>query len=554
MKKINIINKSVEYIKNITVSGSSYKYGLFYGFIALLFLLLKQVFSYIFYDSTHIEDYTEYIIVFVIIFVLFICFLIIYILRLDEKNFFSKNFIMLYPYFFLILGIFISNLYLDNMDLVLSMVVVVIMLTWIQIYKIFKRVLLYSSIIILFHLYHLIFIGNSATYTGNSSFIIMLAFISFLVSTVYCQVYHHNQNAINELNEHNKNINGIIKDLKKTYEDLATSKEITRALYEMTQEVLKNEKIENVMQLILEKTISFIPNGQAGSILILDNDKMNFVAAIGYKLENLQKIVLYPEDLFQATLEDMFQPTVIKNLEVFDENHLGIEKTLKLKEQSAIIAKSCLSCSFKFDGKFFGSINIDNFDSEDVFNEKDLDLIKQITNEIEIIISIHKLYEKALRPTKYDDLTEAKTRKYSMKLINNLINRDLKNVISICTIDINNLKKTNDLYGHDVGDKYLEYFSKSIINLDIEDNIFGRIGGDEFILVFDKLNKEETTREIQKIKNFFKENPLEIEEKNIKISFSVGISEYPFDSEDIEDLIKLSDKRMYKDKNIQKLL
>ena len=414
--------------------------------------------------------------------------------------------------------------------------------------------LVYSSIIVFFYLYHLIFIGNSATFIGNSSFIIMLIFISFLVSTVYCQVYHHNQNAINELNEHNKNINEVINDLKKTYEDLATSKEITRALYEMTQEVLKNEKIENVMQLILEKAISFIPNGQAGSILILDNDKMKFVAAIGYKLENLRKVVLYPKDLFQATLEDMFEPTVIKNLEVFDENHLGKEKTLKLKEQSAIIAKSCLSCSFKFEGKFFGSINIDNFDSEEVFNEKDMDLIKQFTNEIEIIISIHNLYEKALRPTKYDDLTEAKTRKYSMKLVNDLINRGLKNVISICTIDINNLKKTNDLYGHDAGDKYLEYFSKSIINLDIEENIFGRIGGDEFILVFDKINKEEALKEILKIKSYFKEHPLEIEGNSIDISFSVGISEYPFDSENINDLIKLSDKRMYKDKNIQKLL
>ncbi len=554
MKEKNILNKSVEYIRNITVSGSSYKYGLFYGFIALIFLLLKQVFSFIFYDSTHIEDYTKYIIVFVFLFVLFICFLIIYILRLDEKNFFAKNFIMLYPYFFIILGIFISNLYLDNMDLVLSMVVVVIMLTWIQIYKIIKRMLVYSSIIVFFYLYHLIFIGNSATFSGNSNFIIMLTFISFLVSTVYCQVYHHNQNAINELNEHNKNINEVINDLKKTYEDLATSKEITRALYEMTQEVLKNEKIENVMQLILEKAISFIPNGQAGSILILDNDKMKFVAAIGYKLENLRKVVLYPKDLFQATLEDMFEPTVIKNLEVFDENHLGKEKTLKLKEQSAIIAKSCLSCSFKFEGKFFGSINIDNFDSEEVFNEKDMDLIKQFTNEIEIIISIHNLYEKALRPTKYDDLTEAKTRKYSMKLVNELINRGLKNVISICTIDINNLKKTNDLYGHDAGDKYLEYFSKSIINLDIEENIFGRIGGDEFILVFDKINKEEALKEILKIKSYFKEHPLEIEGNSIDISFSVGISEYPFDSENINDLIKLSDKRMYKDKNIQKLL
>ncbi|XFA98223.1 sensor domain-containing diguanylate cyclase [Candidatus Izemoplasma sp. B36] len=554
MKKKNFFHKSVEYMRNITVSGSSYKYGLFYGFIALIFLLLKQVFSFIFYDSTDIEGYSKYIVVFIILFVLLSCFLIIYILKLNEKNFFARNYIMLYPYFFIILGVFISNLYLDNLDLILSMVVIVIMLTWIQIYKITKRMLVYSSIIIFFYLYQFVFDGNNTPLFENSSFILMLTFISFLVSTVYCQVYNHNQNAIKTLNEHNDNINLVIQDLKKTYEDLTTSKKITRALYEMTQEVLKNEKIENLMQLILDKAISFIPNGQAGSILILDNNKMKFVAAKGYKIENLKKVVLYPEDLFQATLDDKFQPTVIKNLEVFDENHLGKEKTLKLKEESAVIAKSCLTCSFKLAGEFFGSINIDNFDGEDIFVEKDMDLIKQFTEEIEIILSIHNLYEKALRPTKYDDLTEAKTRKYSMKLINDLINRGLKNVISICTIDINNLKKTNDLYGHDIGDKYLEYFSRTIIDLDIEDNIFGRIGGDEFILVFDKLNKEKATKEILKIKKAFKENPLKFEENSIEISFSVGVSEYPFDSENIDDLIKLSDKRMYKDKNIQKLI
>ena len=341
--------------------------------------------------------------------------------------------------------------------------------------------------------------------------------------------------------------------VEETNKELVKSKAITKSMFEITQEILKNERFEDVLQLVLDKAVSLIPDGQAGSILILDKDKMRFVAAKGYDLKKLQKIELFPEDLYQATLVDKYEPTIIKNLETFDEVHLGEQKTQKFKD-NVIIAKSCLTCSFQYEGEFFGSINIDNFDSEDIFKDYDMYLIKQLAQELELIISIHELYEQAIRPTKYDELTQASTRTYCIKLLKNLISTNPKDNIAICTLDVNNLKTVNDEYGHDVGDKYLAYFADCIRNSTIKENIFGRIGGDEFLLIFHNLDMDGVNQQIDIIRKYLSKNIFKFKKFEEKITFAAGIAMYPMDDNNLNNLIKLSDKRMYEDKQIQKQL
>lgn len=553
MKIKNLIDSSIEYIRNNTVTTSLKRYSMFYSTLVLILISLKQVFSLIFYSSNEITNKSLYIAIYIIILVLIAVFLIIYIMKLKETNKIYKIFLSLYPFIFIVLGVLISNLYSDSNNIIISMTVIGFMISWIQIYPLFRRVLVYSSYIGFYYLFQIIIYGNDA-FTNLNSSIFMISFSAFITSSIFYQVYLHNKKIIDDLSLKNKNINDVIKDLEYTHKDLIESKKMTFALFQMTQEVLRNENIEKVMQLILEKAISFIPSGQAGSILIKKNDMMQYVAAVGYNLENLKKIELREEELFQSKFEDKYKPEIIKNLETFDEVHIGKEKTILLKKEAANIAKSCLTCSFKYNGEFFGSINVDNFDSEDIFSQRDKYLMKQFSNEIEIIVSIHKLYEQAIRPAKYDDLTNALTRKYSIELIKKIIEKDVKNVISICMIDINDLKSVNDKYGHDIGDRFLAYYSESINNLDIKENIFGRIGGDEFVLAFNNTNKNDSLIEIEKIRSFFERYPFKFNETKIVISFSVGVSEFPFDSENINELIKLADRRMYNDKNKQKHL
>jgi len=357
-----------------------------------------------------------------------------------------------------------------------------------------------------------------------------------------------------ELDEFNKNIQIAIAALENTNDELKKSHTVTASMLKLTKEVLINEQIEAVMQLVLDEALNLIPHGQAGSILILkEGNKMDYVAAKGYLLENLKRIDLRYEDLFQAHFDDPYEPNIIRNLKVFDEVHIGQEKTKIIFEEAKKVAKSCLTCSFKYEDKFYGSINLDNFDSDNIYTEKDSYLLKQLAQELEIIISIHHLYEKAIRPTKYDALTQAYTRTYCMKLLKKLIEVNHKTHIGVCTIDINQLKTINDRFGHDVGDQYLAFFADAVRKSNSHESIFGRIGGDEFLLVFAGQDLEHCNLEIENIRQYLKKNKFKTNGFQAEITFSSGLAMYPDESKDIAELTKISDRKMYEDKRLQNI-
>ena len=117
---------------------------------------------------------------------------------------------------------------------------------------------------------------------------------------------------------------------------------------------------------------------------------------------------------------------------------------------------------------------------------------------------------------------------------------------------MNNLKIINDTYGHELGDKMLINFA-NIFKAEIsEGDVFGRLGGDEFSAIFINQNKAQVIDIINKIYQVFKNNYIDFAGDAKEISFAYGISQFQDDSDDINELLKIADKRMYEKKRIMK--
>jgi diguanylate cyclase (GGDEF)-like protein len=121
-------------------------------------------------------------------------------------------------------------------------------------------------------------------------------------------------------------------------------------------------------------------------------------------------------------------------------------------------------------------------------------------------------------------------------------------IFSIMMIDIDNFKSVNDKYGHLIGDEVLRTLGKIIINNNIlrENDIAGRFGGEEFIIILPETNaihaREPAARLIEKFKNTaFSDNT----EKTFFISLSIGISEYHPSDKTNDDIIRRADKALY---------
>ncbi len=123
--------------------------------------------------------------------------------------------------------------------------------------------------------------------------------------------------------------------------------------------------------------------------------------------------------------------------------------------------------------------------------------------------------------------------------------------LSICFLDINNLKTVNDSLGHDFGDEMIKKFTNTASSLLREEDIFFRFGGDEFVIIFKYCNFESAEKIWQRVKLGISSTNETIEKYQISVSH--GVVEYDSNLfETIEEFISKADKQMYVEKKIIK--
>jgi len=126
------------------------------------------------------------------------------------------------------------------------------------------------------------------------------------------------------------------------------------------------------------------------------------------------------------------------------------------------------------------------------------------------------------------------------------IRNDQKMALLVC--DINEFKQFNDNHGHDLGDNILKLVAKTLKKLLRANDTIVRYGGDEFVLILENIdNNEQVVKVIAKIKAAF---PISYsnDEENYEINMSIGSACFPDEGYSFNELIKIADKNMYKEK------
>lgn len=149
-----------------------------------------------------------------------------------------------------------------------------------------------------------------------------------------------------------------------------------------------------------------------------------------------------------------------------------------------------------------------------------------------------------------DILTGALNRRGLFKELGELIART-KGEFLLCYVDLNKFKKVNDSYGHLAGDRVLKHFASVVSRSLGAGSIFARIGGDEFILVFEDTSDRAAAEAFFEKITAMLAGSLYVGEPPVRfdVTFSVGMASYPSQAKDIDDLIACADGAMYKVKN-----
>ncbi|ACV68472.1 EAL domain-containing protein [Desulfohalobium retbaense] len=124
-----------------------------------------------------------------------------------------------------------------------------------------------------------------------------------------------------------------------------------------------------------------------------------------------------------------------------------------------------------------------------------------------------------------------------------------KKKFSLLFLDLDNFKKINDNLGHQSGDEVLQNVAKILKKSVRESDTISRIGGDEFVILIENLDKlSETDKICYKILNAFKE-PMYCQDQEVRITASIGIAVYPEHGQTKEQLMRRADMAMYKIKS-----
>jgi len=116
-------------------------------------------------------------------------------------------------------------------------------------------------------------------------------------------------------------------------------------------------------------------------------------------------------------------------------------------------------------------------------------------------------------------------------------------------MDLDNFKIINDTMGHEVGDELLKEVAKRLSDTGRDMDTVARLGGDEFAFIINKVKTIENAVIVAQRLNKLLKKPIEVSGNKINMGSSIGVTMFPDDAENSEELLRNADIAMYQAKD-----
>ena len=158
------------------------------------------------------------------------------------------------------------------------------------------------------------------------------------------------------------------------------------------------------------------------------------------------------------------------------------------------------------------------------------------------------LREQSLR----DQLTGLYNRRFLDETIDKIVAqiKRRETTLGILMVDVDYFKEVNDTYGHDMGDKVLKEVAKILTKTVRESDLVIRLGGEEFLVLLMDVQSGKSEDVAEKIRRAVESHTIESFGVVLRKTVSIGVSEFPEDSEKIWQCLKYADVALYKAKEM----
>ena len=255
----------------------------------------------------------------------------------------------------------------------------------------------------------------------------------------------------------------------------------------------------------------------------------------------------------KGLVNSIFMGLIVSMIAIyFTMQHLGpfsifnsVQNTLYLQEFIAALIISTL---------FFGVLVHQLEEQNTLLKQSNHDLEKLTHNlENEVLKKTSQLRETNLKLTEFattDSLTHIYNRRYLQERAESEIARLSRHggTLSLILFDIDHFKRINDLHGHSAGDDVLISLCESIQTRIRHEDIFARIGGEEFVLLLPNTTLNQTITLAEDLQQTISLIKIVAEKVEITLTVSMGLSSYDTEMENFNALLKDADHKLYQAK------
>ena len=190
----------------------------------------------------------------------------------------------------------------------------------------------------------------------------------------------------------------------------------------------------------------------------------------------------------------------------------------------------------------FGSLIV--FSSRETVSNNELNFLNIFARQIELAITIADLFQAVKEQAVTDSMTGLYNRRYFEDFIKKEAIRSTRQnqPFTIIGLDLDHLKQINDLYGHNYGDIAIKAIAEVLKSNARAIDIAARMGGEEFNVVLPGVDSAGGLVAAERLRRAIENVELE---KIGHITASIGVSSYPEHSDDLDELLEITDQAMY---------
>ena len=311
--------------------------------------------------------------------------------------------------------------------------------------------------------------------------------------------------------------------------------------------VARNESIATILEEVV-RLVETQCSGALCSLLLLKDEMLTWVSAPGFPADGLRLLKPYRvlRDTAGLAVAEVARATVfwddVRRCPFWaDRAHLAGQLGIESCRSTPILAA---------DGTLLGMLAL-HYKAGQPRDDGDAELLQAASRLAARALEQRGFTERLEFQARHDSLTGLPNRSYFMELLEAALRdaSDRSGSLSVLFIDLDRFKQINDILGHAMGDRLLKEVGQRLKRLLTEDDLAGRMGGDEFTIVLTRQPDEQAAVQAsQEFLNAFRA-PHQIEDNELFVTASIGVALFPRHGQTVAELLRNADLAMYHAKN-----